>query len=264
MVLVDESLAQGLTPMPVYPDTADARGVSLERIYECHARIQSTELVSCEFGPEDAERTIVLAGSSHAIHWMEGLREVTENNGWRLVTLTKDICQFSTAVAMNRDEVYTECEEWKPQQMERIIELEPDAVFTTSTRSVAQPEEEYVPEGYVDRWREMDELGIEVIAVRDTPRFDFLAPDCVDRNGPAGCTVDIGYGLADSSPVLEIEDLPGNVHHIDLNDDLCSDGICSAVIGNQLGYYDNSHFTYSFSRSLAGLLEREFRETVGW
>ncbi|MFD6953406.1 acyltransferase [Nocardiopsis sp. TSRI0078] len=264
LALVDEETAAQLPALPVHPDTADARTASLERIYECHARIPQTEMVSCDFGPEDAERTIALVGSSHAIHWMEGLREVTEANGWRLVTFTKDVCQFSAAVEMRQGEVYSECEEWKTEQMERLRELRPDAVFTTSTRSQASPGEEYVPEGYVERWREMDELGIDVIAVRDTPRLDFVAPECVDKREAEECVTEVGYGLAEESPLESIADVPGNVRSIDLTEQLCPRGTCAAVIGNQLAYYDKSHFTYSFSRSLSWLLEPAILEVTGW
>ncbi len=263
-VLVDEESAGRLPDLPVYPDTADARALSLDRIYECHARIPQTEMVSCEFGPEDAERTIALVGSSHAIHWMEGLREVTEARGWRLVTFTKDVCQFSAAVEMREGAVYSECEEWKTEQMERLRELRPDAVFTTGTRSQAAPDEEYVPDGYLERWQEMDELGIEVIAVRDTPRLDFIAPDCVDKHGGSECATEVGYGLAAESPIDSLAGVPDNVHSIDLTEQLCPQGTCASVIGNQLAYYDNSHFTYSFSRSLSWLLEPAILEVTGW
>ncbi|MFW6640083.1 acyltransferase family protein [Nocardiopsis algeriensis] len=263
-VLIDEEIAARTPEMPVAPDTINAKEASLERIYECHARIAETELVSCEFGPDDAERTIALVGSSHAIHWLEGLRAVAENQGWRLVTLTKDTCQFSSAVEMRNGEVYEECEEWKGAQMEQLRELDPDAVFTTSTRSRPAPAEEYVPEGYVDRWREMEALGIQVIAVRDTPRMDFLAPECVEKEGPEACVTDVSFGLAENSPVEEIGDLPGNVSLVDLTGTLCPEGTCAAVVGNQLVYYDNSHFTLAFSRSLSVLLEPEILAATGW
>ncbi|WP_444962418.1 acyltransferase family protein [Nocardiopsis sp. M1B1] len=263
-VLMDDGSAVRLPEVPVSPDPADARALSLQRIYECHAGIQETETVSCDFGPEDAERTIALVGSSHAIHWMEGLREVTEARGWRLVTLTKDVCQFSAAVEMREGAVYSECEEWKVDQMERLRELRPDAVFTTSTRSQAAPDEEYVPDGYLERWQEMDELGIDVIAVRDTPRLDFIAPDCVSEHEDQGCTTDVGYGLAEESPVDGLDGVPDNVRFVDLTEQLCPQGTCAAVIGNQLAYYDNSHFTYSFSESLSWLLEPAILEATGW
>jgi hypothetical protein len=115
---------------------------------------------------------------------------------------------------------------------------------------------EHVPDGFVEQWRWLDGLGVDVVAVRDTPRFSFDVADCVDRGGH--CAQDRSYTMAEASPLAaaaEAGDLPGNVRTVDLTGYLCGEAECPGVIGNQLAYYDDNHFSFAFSSSLSVLLE---------
>ncbi|GAB2484974.1 acyltransferase family protein [Nocardiopsis aegyptia] len=269
-VTLNPALAENLPALPVYPDTATVATDTVDQTRDCNALTDATEVVSCDFGDPEAGFTMVLAGSSHARHWFQALRAVVEQHDWRLIMMTKNACQFSADEQVYRGVPFTECTAWNADVMERIAEIGPDAVFTTATRTTAGGEEEdppgtppeRTPDGYVERWRELEELGVAVLAVRDTPRFGFDVAECVDREGARGCVEEQSFSMAERAPYEDLADVPANTRFLDLTEHLCGDGVCRGVIGNQLAYYDTNHFSHAFSRSLAVVLEPYLLESL--
>ncbi|MFI6577638.1 acyltransferase family protein [Nocardiopsis sp. NPDC050513] len=264
-VHLSPALAEGLPDLPVYPDTTTVAQDTIDQTRACNALIDDTELVRCEAGDPGAGFTVALIGSSHARHWYQALDTLADRHGWRLVVMTKNACQFSAADHTYRGEAFGECDAWNDQVMAELRGLRPDAVFTTGTRTrVGSDRPEHVPDGYVERWRELDALGIAVVAVRDTPRFGFDVPECVDRHGDdaAACAERQSYSMARTSPANALEDVPGNTAFVDMTEYLCSDGVCPGVIGNQLAYYDSNHMSFAFSRSMATVLEPDLLDAL--
>ncbi|MDE3722289.1 acyltransferase family protein [Nocardiopsis sp. N85] len=255
-VHLSPELAASLPSLPVYPDTTTVKRDTISQTSACNVTIPDAELISCEFGAVDSEYTLVLTGSSHARHWFQALLPIAEHHGWRLVIMTKNACQFSAEEQVFEGAVYEECNAWNDQVTAELERMRPNAVFTLGTLTQqGDGSLEHVPAGFVEHWRWLEERGIDVVAVRDTPRFSFDVADCVDRAGAGACAEDRAYTLAEVSPLEEAEDLPAGVRVVDLSDYLCRDGRCPGVIGNQLAYYDDNHFSYAFSSSLAVLLE---------
>ena len=132
----------------------------------------------------------------------------------------------------------------------------------TSTRG--QGVEEHVPEGYVDMWRALGAAGVQVAAIRDTPRFESSRVECLERHGLEGeaCDDPREHHLADVDPTSALEEELSNVAFIDLNDYFCDD-VCYAVIGNVVVYYDAHHMTATYARTLAPMLDEELRAVLG-
>ncbi len=256
------ALAEGLPELPIYPDTTTVVQDTIDQTRGCNAFTNDTEVVSCEFGDLDSDYTIALVGSSHARHWFQALESLSGRHGWRLVLMTKNACQFSTEEQTYRGETYTECTDWNDDVMDEIEELSPDAVFTLASLT-DRTHGEHVPEGFVERWHQLDRMGIDVIAVRDTPRFDFRVPECTDRNDREACTAPKSASMAPQAPYEALTDVPANTRFLDMTDYLCQDEVCHGVIGNQLVYYDTNHFSYSFSKSLAVVMEPQLLEVLG-
>ncbi|WP_223830330.1 acyltransferase family protein [Nocardiopsis quinghaiensis] len=255
-VLADPSLAEGLPTLPVYPPTDNARESTVVETDDCNVGVQGSEPIICTFGSEDAEHTIALVGSSHSRHWFQALEEISREHDWRLVTILKSSCHFSAEPQMLRGEPFTACIEWNADAYAWMETDRPDTVFTMATRSDPHGDgAERIPDGFQERWHQLDELGIQVVALRDTPRLGFDAPECVDRNGRDTCTARADYSLAAVSPIDAVKGEHPNVTFLDLNDYLCPSGVCDSVIGNTLAYHDDNHFTAHFSRSMSLLLE---------
>lgn len=252
-------------PVLPYPTEADRDRGDNQGEDGCHLSFSDTEVAVCEDGPADAEHTIALVGQSHAAHWYTALRGASRNQGWRLVAMTKDACQFSTEPSYRSETEYTECAVWNEGVMRILADLRPDVVVTTATRSSAGNGER-VLDGYVPRWRELDAMGIPVIGIRDTPRMGFDTSDCVARHldDPAACTTDFRRSLAERPPYETEPGIPESTEFLDFSDYVCPDGRCPAVIGNVMVYYDDSHMTATYSATLAPIVEEEILRVTGW
>ncbi|WP_017578469.1 acyltransferase family protein [Nocardiopsis kunsanensis] len=248
--------------VPVRPDPVVAEDdLSDHHDQGCHVNLEESEVVVCDEGAEDAEHTLALVGASRVAHWYPAVQEVAEEHGWRLVSFTKSGCQFSTDTPMREGEVFTECEEWNAEAMEILADLRPDAVLTSST--TANPSGERLPDGFVERWEELGTLDVEVIGVRDLPRRDYRSAECVER-GPAGeCTSPAAYSHAGIDPAQD-RDLPGHVTTFDLTEYVCPGGNCDAVVGNVLVFWDHSHMTATYARTLVPMMEEALLEATGW
>ncbi|WP_238580792.1 acyltransferase family protein [Streptomonospora alba] len=244
---------------PVYPDPANAaEDIPASYADDCNQGTRESEVITCAYGPRDYDRTIALVGASHAAHWLPALREIAEDKKWRIVNIIKGSCLFTGAEQLRGGEVYHSCAGWNAGVMPELAELRPDAVFTTATRTnldaQAGPVGETVAEGYVQRWRELDGMGIDVIAVRDTPRLSFAAPDCLAEKRRQECVGRRSPSMARTSPLEGLEGVPGNVVFLDFTDKLCRGDRCPAVIGNVLVYWDRGHITATYMRTLAPTL----------
>ena len=84
-------------------------------------------------------------------------------------------------------------------------------------------------------WQQFDDLGIDVLAMRDTTRLGDVAPECLERTDmdAQACGQSRTARLREESPVLEVESLPGNVRPMDVTDYICESQWCPAVQGNQ-------------------------------
>ncbi|MFC4562549.1 acyltransferase family protein [Nocardiopsis mangrovi] len=261
--VADPRVTETLPDLPVYPDLSDPRDMWLTHVNGCNSEIEGSDVTVCAYGPASAEHSIALVGNSHVGQWFPAMEAIAEANGWRLFVMTKNSCRFGSGVQYLGGTAYTDCGVWNDNAMAELAELRPDAVFTTSTTTGADAPEE-VPEGSVGRWRELADMGIDVVAIRDTPRLSFDAPECVDRHGAAGCVERSSYSMAAESPVRSLEGAPGNVDFIDMTGYLCPGGRCPVVVGNVLVMSDDNHLTATYSRTLAPLLNAQVRAATGW
>jgi peptidoglycan/LPS O-acetylase OafA/YrhL len=262
LTVAESDTLEDLAELPVLPDPADAKlDLSTHHIQGCHVNLDSTDLVVCDVGPADAEHTLAMVGASRTAHWYPAVAAAAEKHGWRLVSFTKSGCQFSTDTPYRDGEVFTECQEWDAKAMAELERLRPDAVFTSSTR--ATPAGETVPEGYGERWLQLREWGIDVVGMRDLPRLGYQSAECVERGNPDRCTSPATFSQAPTDPVAEA-DLPDNVTTMDLTAYVCPSGECDAVVGNVLVFWDHSHMTATYARTLTPMVEEALLEATGW
>lgn len=248
----------GLRPgVPVQPGPLTAADDAPHAFHGCQQTIAGDTARVCEYGPEHAARTIAIVGGSRAGHWLPALREAAKRESWHLLYITKASCLFSGEPQLIHGAPYPACDRWNADAIRVLRELRPDVVFTTAT-SVDAHKGESVPAGYVDRWRRLDRMGIPVIAVRDVPRPGFTVPECVERYG--GTSARCARRRADfydGRPLAaHFPKLPPNVRLVDMTSYVCGPVTCPAVIGNVLVYFDDSHFTTTFARTLAPMLSR--------
>lgn len=215
---------------------------------DCHQSQEDDEAITCEFGDLSSERVVVLVGGSHATQWLPALEEIGEDNGFKIVNMTKSSCPFGVVEDSNAS-----CVAWNANALEAIVQLDPVAVITNSTRT--EPGEESVPEGYVENWRALARHGIPVLGIRDNPRFDFDVPECLHRNrlDYLECAVAQEEVLAEQDPAREYAAL---ITSIDMTDAFCADGLCPVTYEGFLIYRDTDHVHVPYVMYLSEMLER--------
>ncbi len=237
----------------------------------CHVAQSDIEPTPCWYGPEDADKVIVITGDSHAGHWVPALRKITEINNWALVTHTKSSCPFIRGNVWRRGEIYEACVLWNAKAMESIISLKPDLVVTAkiSNSRIQMPDgtvnsRSAVVDGLADAWTQLGDHGIPVLAIGQTPRFDFEIPDCLGRyKNPEECSRTRNDVLSDFDPIPLAVNGTSNAVFLDMNEYLCQENICPPIIGNVLVYRDFHHLTATYSRTLAIAIVQPVMSAMG-
>ena len=236
---------------------------------DCWSYLPSFKDVSCEFGDPDGEVTVALVGNSHAGQWLPALQQIAENRGWRVRTYLASRCamaalrqQFDTA------DQSSACRDWVDRTIDRVAADRPDVVVLSNRVSVPAEgrgrgeSRGLYAAGYravLDSWAES---GLRVVGLHDTPApVDGGAgkvPDCLAAN-PDGGSAACGGDRADWEPddpvlaaVRSVDD--PDVVALDLNDHICTDQTCPAVVGGVVVYFDGSHLTATYARTLAPYL----------
>lgn len=204
-------------------------------------------------GADDpAAHRVLVMGDSHAQQLTSPLAALAEDEGWGVVALLKGGCAIGSG-APSWSTSGVSCDEWRTAAVKYAATVAPDAVYLVVTRADPVAEEVLV-EGIGDIAAAFTAQGIEVIAVRDTPRFDFDMYACV-VTAPQAEQCDIeDIGFADEDAMAQLGSQEG-VTAVDVRPWLCPGGICRGVIGNIAVYLDDNHLSASYGRTLAPMVK---------
>jgi hypothetical protein len=216
----------------------------------CITRALEPGLKLCTYGDRRGRFTAMLVGDSHSTHWLPALQRIARERGWRLVTAVKAGCRFS-AETLGRGANAQSCRQWVDLVRARIRRNPPDAVITMATRT--EPDEEWLPRGYVEVWRELHRLRVPVIGIRDTPRATSSRVTCLARypRDPDRCAIPRRPTLDRVSPLARRDTLPPNLIAVDMTAALCGARTCPAVVDTLVVYRDAHHLTATYARALA-------------
>ena len=201
---------------------------------------------------DPGNRRVLVMGDSHAQQLMSPLIVLAEEQDWGLVALLKGGCSIGVG-APSWSASGPSCDDWRAAAIDYAMRLQPDAVYLVATRASPDAPEVLV-EGVEDVADVLIAEGIDVIAVRDNPRFSFDMYECVlTTTDVADCAVD-DPGFAVDGALDELAAREG-VIGVDLRPWVCPDGVCPGVIGNVAVYIDDNHLSGSYGRTLAPMLQ---------
>lgn len=218
----------------------------------------------CTNGVQGGTKNVVVLGSSHADTLNGPVLELAKQNHWQVTSIIKGYCPLGMDTSTGVSE---SCVDFNKATLAEVLAMKPDLVITTSTRTSS---DHGVPEALDDSWvsevRTLNDAGIKVVAVRDTPRFEMDIPGCMIKNPEdlATCAVEMSAVFAVPNPTDAIAgDLP-NTKFLDFTSFFCPNGRCEAVIGNVIVYLDNNHPTATYMRSLTPIFAQEIKAATGW
>jgi peptidoglycan/LPS O-acetylase OafA/YrhL len=215
--------------------------------------------------------TVALVGDSIAGNWFPALDELALRYHWRLVTDLHSTCPWTATWVTDPNTPvpgvrYTACHEWDTRvQHDLLTSIRPNVVITsdfTQVGSMTHPQ--YGPAAYADiaagmaqYWKQLQDHGISVIPIQETPEMNFTPPDCVSEYGAASpaCDRPATEAIPQDPPTVQAARLmAGKVKVIDMNQFICQPSICSSVVGNVLVYFDAHHLTSSYVSTITPYL----------
>jgi peptidoglycan/LPS O-acetylase OafA/YrhL len=234
----------------------------------CQVEQASPTPVVCEWGDPDGTLTMVVTGDSKMMQYYSPLDEIAKREHWKIVSMTKSVCGFHSALEKKDGKPYTTCSEWNESVLDLILELNPDVVVTSSRlgEALSDPNDldslttQAMIDGMVEQWTKVTDAGIPMIVIADNPPPGKIAPvyECiVDHDGDLSqCTFDRAAnerrsGAAAQLPAAEQVD---DTRVVDIRDAICPGKVCVPVIGNVLVYRTTSHITDTYARSLEPIL----------
>lgn len=252
---------------PLIPDLLEARRDNPD-VYrlKCHADQAAEEPIKCEFGDVDASYHVVLVGDSHAAQWLPSLQTLLESKkDWKITTFTKSACAFnSVPVSLGKERAeYTSCTEWNNRVVSELYKIRPDIVVTSQSSghrafgSTDQNESQsMLASGLLTRWRELSDMGLNVVVIRDTPWMDSNPVECLSafKAIMEDCATKTSRAFKSDSIMLAMKENPP-VSFIDLSKNICDTEWCWPVQGQVLLWRDRHHLTATYARVLASEFE---------
>ncbi|MFF2842674.1 acyltransferase family protein [Paenarthrobacter sp. NPDC057981] len=210
----------------------------------------------------DADKTVFVVGQSHSLQWLGAIGPLAKEHHWRVQAITFGACPFMTPT----DEVGDECNAFNRKVREHIRLHHPDAVFLVGTAAVPDSPDEDLTWGLDELVGEITDQGVEVIAMRDNPRFSFSPSECAMASGvnDPRCRPALSSVLAATNPLDQLEGNYTGLSILDMTDLICDGASCPGVIGNVYVYLDDNHLSSTYTRSMADALSERWLNATGW
>ncbi|MGQ0467866.1 MAG: acyltransferase family protein [Sporichthyaceae bacterium] len=262
----DNDCGLGEVPKPVPSPALAPKDRSFSYAHDCQTKVPFNTVKRCVFGDRAAEKNVALVGNSHAVHWLPALHQVALKEKFKITTYFTEQC-FATNVRIefSTPEQTENCHNWGRQVLKETSSKVYDLVVTSNRTYRAPVEEgprnEVFKRGYrefVKQWLDSDK---KVLVIRDTPLPDATiesVPDCLAQNGknPAACSGPREKWMRPDPLADAAKDIKDKrVSVANLSDWFCSEARCPSVIGRATVYFDASHMTATYSRSLAPVLQ---------
>jgi hypothetical protein len=229
----------------------------------------ATEKV-CVYGDtKNPVLTVAMVGGSVDGNWFPALQQIAAQRHWKLITDLHGTCEWTAAMLVRRSTgKYTACYRWGQAVLKDVeTKMKPDVVITgglPEAGTVGDPTPgsaesmATIAAGMARYWTDLENHGISVVAMQETPVMDFQVSDCVAKYGRTSvkCMVPAAKAIiADPPTVRAAKDTGGKVAVIDMNKFICGPKECAPVVGNILVYFDGRHLTASYSKSMTRYLE---------
>jgi peptidoglycan/LPS O-acetylase OafA/YrhL len=260
--------------LPMRPTVLEAKNDLPETTTDgCISDFDNSDVINCTFGDTSAQRTIALAGGSHAEHWITALSLLGQRHHFKVVTYMKMGCPLTTEqlpLVMGDNRPYPGCREWNDRVMPQLIADHPDFVFTTSTRPWNIKPGDVMPATYIGIWQTLSDNNIPILAMRDTPWMvrngePYFPSDCLASGGDANsCGIKRSAVLSEHNQTLDFVGQFPLLKPLDMSDAVCRKDICRAVEGNVLLYRDAHHISTTYMRTMTNELGRQIGAATGW
>ena len=209
---------------------------------------------------------IAVVGSSHALQKSDVIGEISKRVGANQLNLLETGCPYPFATPEGYlNERKKRCIAFSENATAEILAAKPSTVVLISTTTGKTAQDEVADPALDETLRQFTDAGIQVIGIRDNPRFAADMYLCATKSeNPEDCSepIEAKYGEDPAAPIFA-KYADRGAYLIDLKDVYCPNGQCSVVQGNVYMYADSNHLTNVYEATLADIIyERAIAE--GW
>lgn len=275
-----EAIANGIVQTVTAADSGDAvSGSVLNRLSglaadtwaagaPCASPFGSTTSDICSYGPDNADRTMVIFGDEQAGAWVPALRQVAENSGWKFYYFVKRQCsavqvRLLDAVRQNRE---AECDSWRTWAIDQIKKLKPDLTMIANDGSVTvtgEGDKRLSASEQTDAWEAGTLATLQTLSA-DLPRVAAfgqvpVGPDpvvCLNQKNVkiADCTFLAGRKTDSINNATQRAVATSGTEFVDVSGLLCAQSKCPPYNITDFIYFSPGQLTASYSRRLSPAL----------
>ena len=261
------SMARGFTACPQDPTVdpvpapaAAKQDKSVAYADHCWSDPPFSNRPICTYGTGSIK--VALIGNSHAGHWLAPLIEIAKQRNWTITTYLASQCAPSDTRQRFATQAMSDgCHDYGQWVLDHTAHGQYSLIITSNRESVEAlgqtsfaASEPIAQAGFHTYLQKLTAAGTPVVVIHDLPypgKTIPNIPDCLAANvghvdkcagTPASWRWYYPYSAAAAG-------VPG-VHVIDLSQYFCTATTCPAVIGGVTVYFDSSHMTDTYSRTL--------------
>lgn len=222
--------------------------------------------VICRYGDPDGDRTLLLWGNSHASAWSDAIDVVGKSLDMKVIVASRAGCTASTEAppvnklrpaSIEESKGCLERNQWVLDtlvpQADVVVMADLRAGFADGQRSL---------DGFVGAIERIRASGAQVIWLGDVPltagvytRRD--GPECLELNGQ--CSNPVSEALIAKQVTERVRALVPDLSVIPTESRFCDDARCYSAVGGVSVYFDGSHLSGTYSRSLGPWLAKEVK-----
>ena len=259
--VVQDSLNNPDVPVNLTPSLADAGAdTPVPENDGCFDNFTDATVHPCLYGDTTSSRTVVLFGDSHALQWFPAIDDIANEEHDALVVAAKatcppiDITVFSSD--LGRD--YTECNEWRAAELQRMSTLRPAVVILGFSREYGIVDDHVVVDGkaWLSGLSEMittieQTTGARVVLMGDDPYPQQNTPDCLSQHltFTPDCDIPKHYPFYNPEGIPQEQAVAASTGagYVDTDPWFCISNTCTVIMGNMLVYRDDNHITANFA-----------------
>ena len=257
MAVHDHITTPDLEPIPSFSQVFD--DLPQAHLDGSNQGLKESDLKIGEYGKtEGYEATIALIGSSHSEHWLGAVLEATKDHNYRLLNMTRSGTRFSTGYPDDDMKGI-----WNNHVLEYLKDADVDLILSQST--AADDSNSKVHQQMMDQLQYVkDEYDIEVLAIRDVPRYSFNILESLETNGVEETTKKMNQeeNQKDENSWQEFVEKNDSLYKLDLTEYFRADDQFQPIIGNIVIYRDNRHLTNSYSKTFGPIFEEKITEIL--
>jgi hypothetical protein len=266
--LVYESLANSQVPASLTPSLTDAAAdAPVPSNDGCFDSFTDASVHPCLYGDTTSSRSIVLFGDSHALMWFPAIDNLANKQHDALVVMTKATCPPIDITLFSPDlaRTYTECNEWRTAELQRMKALRPAVVILGFSREYGIADDHVVVDGpaWLSGLGEMITTiergtGARVVLMGDDPYPQQSVPDCLSQHldDTPACAIPKHYPFYNPGGIPQEKAVAASTGagYVDTDPWFCIASTCTVIVGNMLVYRDADHITATYASWLTPVI----------